>query len=195
MQDWTEEAIKRVFLIADAPCHGRSYCDGGDHFPEGSPDGLVLEDLMREFSEKDIVFNVIKLDHSCDKMIEAMRGAHEEFSVKDMTEQRPSASYSYPVASYEARYTDSRCADLMAPAMSMMRCSAMEEDCGDMLESLDDCMELKRRPMMGSYRKESSELDAEFKSFAAEEMVSQVRSKQAMKRAAPKKKSWNPFAE
>merc|ERR1711907_458391 len=25
LQDWTEEAAKRVFLIADAPCHGKKY--------------------------------------------------------------------------------------------------------------------------------------------------------------------------
>ena len=40
MQDWTEEAAKQVFLICDAPGHGKELNDGGDDFPEGSPDGL-----------------------------------------------------------------------------------------------------------------------------------------------------------
>ena len=54
MQDWTEEASKRVFIISDAPCHGKKYHGCGDDYPNGSPDGLVLEDLMKEFCKKEI---------------------------------------------------------------------------------------------------------------------------------------------
>lgn len=32
-QDWTEEASKRVFMIMDAPCHGRKYHDLEDDYP------------------------------------------------------------------------------------------------------------------------------------------------------------------
>ena len=59
-------------MITDAPPHGKHLHHMGpssDHYPEGSPDGLIFEDLMREFKEKEIDFNVIKLDRSCDKMI------------------------------------------------------------------------------------------------------------------------------
>ena len=50
MQDWTEEATKRVFLIGDAPGHGRKYHDGiKDDYAGGSPDGLIIEDMMKEF--------------------------------------------------------------------------------------------------------------------------------------------------
>lgn len=43
MQDWTEEAAKRVFLICDAPGHGRDV-NGGyfDNFKDGSPDGWKI---------------------------------------------------------------------------------------------------------------------------------------------------------
>jgi len=55
-QDWTEEASKRVVIICDAPCHGRQYHSVDDSYPNGSPDGLVLEDLMKEFCKKEIEF-------------------------------------------------------------------------------------------------------------------------------------------
>lgn len=76
MEDWTEEATKQVFMITDAPPHGTHLHNmgaGSDHYPEGSPDGLVFEDLMREFKKREIEFNVIKLSTDCDKMIEVMK--------------------------------------------------------------------------------------------------------------------------
>lgn len=58
LQDWTEEASKKVVLITDAPPHGKKYHTYGvsDSYPEGSPDGLVIEDLMKEFADRDIEF-------------------------------------------------------------------------------------------------------------------------------------------
>ena len=87
MQDWTEEAAKQVFLICDAPAHGKDCYDGHDDFPEGSPDGLRMEELMQEFKQKDIDFNVIKLNNTCDKMIKLMQEHHDELEVKDMSNQ------------------------------------------------------------------------------------------------------------
>jgi len=85
LQDWTEEATKRVFIIADAPCHGKQYHTCRDDYPAGSPDGLVLEDLMKEFCKKDIEFQFMKLTHNCEKMIEVMKACHQEVEVTDMT--------------------------------------------------------------------------------------------------------------
>ena len=51
-QDWTVDGNKKVFLIGDAPCHGTQYHElgtGGDEFSDGCPNGLVLEELMKEF--------------------------------------------------------------------------------------------------------------------------------------------------
>jgi len=61
LQDWTEEAAKRVFIISDAPCHGKKYHGCSDDYPNGSPDGIVLEDIMKEFCKKEIEFSFIKL--------------------------------------------------------------------------------------------------------------------------------------
>ena len=74
LQDWTAEAAKRVFIITDAPCHGNKYhAGGGDDYPKGSPDGLILEDLMKEFCKKDIEFQIMKLNGQCDQMIKIMQ--------------------------------------------------------------------------------------------------------------------------
>jgi len=87
MQDWTEEANKKVFMICDAPPHGKMYHNCDDSYPEGSPCGNKIEDLMKEFKEKDIDFNCIKLNNSVNKMIEIMKQCHDECEVKDMAPQ------------------------------------------------------------------------------------------------------------
>ena len=57
-------------MVCDAPAHGRQYHDDiADDYPEGSPDGLILEDLMQEFKAKDIDFTCLKLNNSVDKML------------------------------------------------------------------------------------------------------------------------------
>ena len=90
MQDWTEEAAKRVFLIGDAPGHGSDINNTYyDRFKGGSPDGLKIQDLMKEFKDKDIDFNLIKLDSSLDSMIKVMKEYHDEMDSKDMTDQDP----------------------------------------------------------------------------------------------------------
>ena len=78
LQDWTEEATKRVVIITDAPPHGKQYQNEycGDDYPNGSPEGIQIEDLMKEFCKKEIDFQVIKLNNSVNKMIEVMKESH-----------------------------------------------------------------------------------------------------------------------
>lgn len=87
MQDWTAEATKKVFFIADAPCHGNQYndCRGGDNHPTGSPDGLTMEDLMKEFHQKDIDFTTLKLNNRFEKMIKVMQESHPGMEVQDLS--------------------------------------------------------------------------------------------------------------
>lgn len=88
MQDWTADSAKKVFMIGDAPCHGKKYTGNlDDHYPEGSPEGLTIEGLMKEFCKLDIEFSMIKLNNSVDAMIEDMRSYHQELDVKDMSDQ------------------------------------------------------------------------------------------------------------
>lgn len=86
-QDWTEGSLRQVFLICDAPCHGKQYHTNdymGDSYPNGSPEGLKLEPLMKEFHDKNVAFTVIKLDSNCNKMIEVMQKHHPELLVTDL---------------------------------------------------------------------------------------------------------------
>lgn len=71
-QQWTAGSSRQVFHIFDAPCHGKKYHDCDDSYPKGSPEGYVLEDLMKEFESKKISFTCIKLDDNCNKMIKIM---------------------------------------------------------------------------------------------------------------------------
>jgi len=50
-QAWTPGSKRQVFLICDAPEHGTEYYTGWDHHPNGSPEGLKLPELMREFNK------------------------------------------------------------------------------------------------------------------------------------------------
>ncbi|KAF8154515.1 hypothetical protein B0H34DRAFT_716831 [Crassisporium funariophilum] len=55
--DWTENAVKMVVLITDAPPHGIG--EAGDGFPNGSPDQNDPLDIARQMSERGISLFVI----------------------------------------------------------------------------------------------------------------------------------------
>ena len=87
MQDWKEEAIKRIFLIADAPGHG-DVINGNikDSFALGSPDGLEFDELIKEIKNKDIDFDFIMLHKICGVMVGIMLSLYEDIEVKDMSQ-------------------------------------------------------------------------------------------------------------
>jgi len=64
-------------MIIDAPCHGKQYHNEySEDYPNGSPDGIIMEDLLKEFCRKEIEFRVVKLNNNCNKMIEIMKTCH-----------------------------------------------------------------------------------------------------------------------
>ena len=84
-QNWSANSSKQVFHIFDAPCHGKEYHDGGwDSYPNGCPNGLQLEPLMREFKDKSIAFTCIKLNEQCNKMIKVMQENHPAVQITDL---------------------------------------------------------------------------------------------------------------
>ena len=88
MQDWTVDAIKKVFLICDMPGHGRDINDGsGDDYPDGNPEGLTIQDLMPQFNERGIELFVMKLKNTCNKMIEVMKANHPKVEVQNNWEK------------------------------------------------------------------------------------------------------------
>merc|ERR1719394_1893262 len=79
---WLENSIKVACLVADAPCHGSKYHQENDNYPDGNPLGLELEDQMREFSNREILFSCYKITDSTETMFEIMEKAYEEGSEK-----------------------------------------------------------------------------------------------------------------
>lgn len=67
--NWCEDSIKVAFFCADAPCHGKKYHSTSDNYPEGNPAGLVLEKLVKEFSNREILLTCYKLTDQTEKNV------------------------------------------------------------------------------------------------------------------------------
>ena len=80
---WRSNA-RYAILIADAPGHGSKYHekDVEDYYPEGDPNGYVLEELMRDYAKKNINLCLTKIDDYTDKMFKAMKEAYNKESQK-----------------------------------------------------------------------------------------------------------------
>ena len=67
--------------IADAPCHGTQYNEGGDSYQNGDPAGITHDEMMREVVRLDIQywFGYINRDYT-DKMIQVFNDSLKELS-------------------------------------------------------------------------------------------------------------------
>ena len=81
---WRSNARYAIF-IADAPGHGSKYHekDVEDDYPDGDPNGHVLEDLMKKYCEKNINVNLAKIDDYTDIMFEKLKQSYEEAAKKN----------------------------------------------------------------------------------------------------------------
>jgi len=77
-----ENSIKLAYFIADAPCHGSKYHTGHDGNPQGNPHGLVLEELVREFSDREIDLSCYKLTDQTETMFKIMEKSYNEGKYK-----------------------------------------------------------------------------------------------------------------
>jgi hypothetical protein len=80
---WRSNA-RLAILICDAPCHGKKYHDNDveDDYPNGDPNGLILEDLMKKYVEKNINLVLTRIDDYTDKMFKIMKDSYNEESQK-----------------------------------------------------------------------------------------------------------------
>lgn len=82
--NWIEDSIKVTFFCADAPCHGDKYHDtSSDNYPLGNPAGLVLEKLVKEFSNREILLTCYKLTDQTEQMYEIMEKEYCEGGEED----------------------------------------------------------------------------------------------------------------
>ena len=80
---WRSNA-RYAILIADAPGHGSKYHDREveDDYPKGDPNGLVLEDLMKKYVEKNINLCLTTITDYTDIMFKAMINSYNKESQK-----------------------------------------------------------------------------------------------------------------
>ncbi|RYH28604.1 hypothetical protein EON65_11605, partial [archaeon] len=68
---WWESAMRVVFHIADAPCHGYQYNGGcNDDFPAGCPIGLKPLPILQQLQADNVKYIFIKLNKSTDRMVD-----------------------------------------------------------------------------------------------------------------------------
>lgn len=79
----TDDSVKLAFLVADAPCHGSQYHGENDHYPNGNPAGLILEDLVKEFSDREILLTCYKLTDSTENMYNIMKESYNTGAEED----------------------------------------------------------------------------------------------------------------
>eukprot|EP01133_Synstelium_polycarpum_P010258 gene10258-11961_t len=81
---------KSVAHIADAPAHGSKYHNlvqpGEDSYPEGDPNQLRPEDLLKEMRDKSIDYYFIRIHGVTDKMIDVFRTAYDNDQKKILVE-------------------------------------------------------------------------------------------------------------
>ena len=87
---WDDERSKFVLHICDAPAHGSQYHKEFDFFPNGSPDGFKLEQQIKEFGERGINYQFVKVNELCNQMLDVMRqaGDSDYFSVVEVKDSR-----------------------------------------------------------------------------------------------------------
>ena len=83
---WRENSLKFIFLIADAPPHGKKYVvtGNGDRYPNGCPNGLIIEDIAKKINEKFIKFKLLKIGTRTNKMAQIFGDLIKDYEVKDL---------------------------------------------------------------------------------------------------------------
>ena len=68
--NWRDESVKFIYHILDAPSHGKKYNNIENDKYDECPNNIDAEDLLIEIRNKDIKYSVIKLNDSCDIMLQ-----------------------------------------------------------------------------------------------------------------------------
>ncbi|CAG8534725.1 7126_t:CDS:1 [Paraglomus occultum] len=75
----------RILLhIGDSPPHGRRYHTADDCYPDGDPNGLTAESVLKEMQMENILYFFGKVTNDTNTMVEVFRSIIGEFSVFDL---------------------------------------------------------------------------------------------------------------
>ena len=74
-----ESYSKYAILVCDAPCHGKKYHNiSYDKFSDGDPEGILLEEVIKQFYEKGITFYCIEINNTTKKMFNIMSNIYND---------------------------------------------------------------------------------------------------------------------
>ncbi|CAD8125404.1 unnamed protein product [Paramecium sonneborni] len=85
--NWTDIYVKLLYLIADAPPHGKQYHNYTDSFPESCPCKLNQNDILQKLWKKKVLFKILQLNQSINGMITEFK---KDFQDLEVTESQDS---------------------------------------------------------------------------------------------------------
>ncbi|CAG8797755.1 8074_t:CDS:2 [Cetraspora pellucida] len=77
-------ATRIIIHIGDAPPHGRRFTNLFDDYPDGDPNGLTAESVLKKMQLKKILYYFGKINNSTDVMINVFREIIGEFAIFDL---------------------------------------------------------------------------------------------------------------
>ncbi|KAF0424728.1 kinase-like protein [Gigaspora margarita] len=77
-------ATRVILHIGDAPPHGRQFTSMYDNYPEGDPNGLTAENVMKKMQSSKILYFFGKITNNTEKMLNVFRGIIGQFSEFDL---------------------------------------------------------------------------------------------------------------
>ncbi|KAL4477124.1 hypothetical protein ABPG72_008858 [Tetrahymena utriculariae] len=75
---------KNLFIIADAPCHGKKYHSTSDDYPEGCPKGINIEGLIETLAKRNIELSVLDINTSTNLMFSIFQDIYKKTCGKDI---------------------------------------------------------------------------------------------------------------
>jgi len=90
-KNWNSDARYSI-LVADAPCHGTKYHNGGDAYPDGVPGSKNIEILINELAAKNISLYCMRITEYTDIMYKLFQDIYSnyqncEFQIVEMTSE------------------------------------------------------------------------------------------------------------
>jgi hypothetical protein len=77
-KNWKSDARYSI-LVADAPCHGTKYHNGGDAYPDGVPGRKNIEILINELAGKNVSLYCMEINKDTDIMFKIFGDIYSKY--------------------------------------------------------------------------------------------------------------------
>jgi len=79
--NWSKNSNEKIlFLVMDAPPHGKRFNSCDDCYPEGCPCKISIDNLLNQFSKKNIQIHVLKIGSILNKMEIEFKKANKDIN-------------------------------------------------------------------------------------------------------------------